>query len=391
EISSNVTTPSPLAIYQWYRDSVVLQDKIDPSLIVRSIGTYQVNYSIDRCTYSASTSVTEPPLLYHNDRIACRDEQLLIATNLVPNVTYTWASGIANQNTSTVTVLPDTNRYHVSALDQLGCSASDSIRVIGMNKPLISVLDTAICNKDTINMRHTLLNASVVDPYVPVKYWTKPLSTDTTYAETIRVSSTGDYILHVRVDACEGIDTGKVSINALPDPVPVDAYAFCNYDENKIFIDAGASTGIGLKYLWNGTGVDGATSQKVQIAEPGLYYVTKTDLNNCQFQDTITVTENCGPRFFLPEAFIPGGKDLKNDKMYIFGRNFTNLKLTVFNRWGEVIYYTEDREKPWDGFYQGKQVTTGVYPYVATYEGLHDYDRGPYEVRGSVLVIKPEQ
>lgn len=380
EISSGVASPSPLVIYQWYKDNVMLQDKIDPTLIVRAAGTYQVDYSVDRCTYTANTEVTEPPFLYHNDRIACSASSLDIATALLPNVAYTWKSGVGNKNVSKINVLADTNRYYVSAKDTKNCVSDDSIRVIGIDRPAVKVADTAICNKDTVALKYRVINSAALTAYKPQQFWTIAPAKDSLFRDPFLVSETGNYILHVYVDACMGTDTGSVSINTLPSPVPLSEVEFCNYDGKTLNIDAGAGTG--LSYSWNVPG----TTRIITVDEPGLYVVTKTDKNKCAFTDTITVTERCGPRFFLPEAFTPTSKNA-NDKMYVFGRNFTKLKLTVYNRWGEIIYYTEDRNKPWDGFYQGKQVETGIYPYTVSYEGLHDEDRGPYEKRGSVFVI----
>lgn len=384
EISSNVTNPSPLVIYQWYKDTVMLQDKIDPTLVVRSPGTYQVEYSVDRCTYTAHTEVTEPPFLYHNDRIACTGSSLDIATALLPNVTYTWKAGVPNNHQSRINVLADTNRYYVSARDNRNCVSEDSIRVIGIDRPVVKVVDTAICNRDTVALKYLVVNQATIAPYGPEQFWTIAPATDSIYTNPFLVSETGNYVLHVYVDACLGTDTGSVSINTLPDPVPLSEVEFCNYDGKTLNIDAGAGTG--LTYSWNVPG----TTRIITVNEPGQYIVTKTDKNKCAFTDTINVTERCGPRFFLPEAFTPDTKG-NNDKMYIFGRNFTNLRLTVYNRWGEIVYYTEDRNRPWDGFYQGKRVEPGIYPYTVTYEGLHDEDRGPYEKRGSVMIIGTQE
>ncbi len=386
EIASAVTNPSPMAVYQWYLDDVLLQDKIDSALLVRSAGHYKVEYSVDRCTYNDTSLVTEPPFLYHKDRIGCTGSNLVVSTNLVPNVTYTWKTGVPNVNTSNVTVLADTNRYLVSALDKLGCTSTDSIRVIGIDQPIVSVKDTAICNKDTIQLRYTFSNDSTLVAYNPEKYWKIPPATDSVFVDFLSVTNTGNYVFHVRVDACVGLDTGKVLVNALPDTVPNSVVNFCDYDGNEIDIDAGA--GAGLQYVWN-PGAVSDTNRTLHVKVAGLYVVTKTDRNKCSLTDTINVTETCPPRFFLPNAFTPNSDDFDNT-MRIFGRNFKNLKLTIFNRWGEIIFYTEDRNTPWDGRYIGQFVENGLYPYMVTYEGLHENDKGPYELRGSVNVIKKD-
>jgi gliding motility-associated-like protein len=59
----------------------------------------------------------------------------------------------------------------------------------------------------------------------------------------------------------------------------------------------------------------------------------------------------------------------------------------VFNRWGEVIFMTTDKNATWDGTYLGEPVATGIYPWIVTYEGRAQF-KGPYKQTGQVTVIR---
>jgi gliding motility-associated-like protein len=62
--------------------------------------------------------------------------------------------------------------------------------------------------------------------------------------------------------------------------------------------------------------------------------------------------------------------------------------MLIFNRWGEVIFETEDRTKVWDGSYRGEPIPIGVYPWIITYEGDSKEYIGPYKMDGSVTVVR---
>jgi gliding motility-associated-like protein len=72
----------------------------------------------------------------------------------------------------------------------------------------------------------------------------------------------------------------------------------------------------------------------------------------------------------------------------VFGAYYTHFTMKIYNRWGEVIYATNEIEGRWDGSYKGVKVQPGVYPYLITYEALYYPERAPIVKRGSVLVIR---
>ncbi|MFD1143968.1 gliding motility-associated C-terminal domain-containing protein [Larkinella insperata] len=89
-------------------------------------------------------------------------------------------------------------------------------------------------------------------------------------------------------------------------------------------------------------------------------------------------------RLFVPDAFTPNG-DGTNDLLEVKGStNFQSMQLTVYNRWGEVVFRTENREG-WDGTINGQPAQPGTYAYrinVVNVEGKKT------EKTGSVLLIR---
>ncbi|MEO6288152.1 MAG: LamG-like jellyroll fold domain-containing protein [Dyadobacter sp.] len=101
--------------------------------------------------------------------------------------------------------------------------------------------------------------------------------------------------------------------------------------------------------------------------------VEASDKNSCFPSDpataekTITVAKcdssSENPSLFVPTAFTPNN-DGKNDTWEIFNPDaFSELKISIFNRWGEVIFQSAGYARPWNGTYKGVVVPAGAYPY----------------------------
>jgi gliding motility-associated-like protein len=60
-----------------------------------------------------------------------------------------------------------------------------------------------------------------------------------------------------------------------------------------------------------------------------------------------------------------------NDDIGLLG-NAPYVELKVFNRWGEVIFRTEDVSYRWNGKYRGEECPVDVYPYILDWECVED-------------------
>jgi trimeric autotransporter adhesin len=66
---------------------------------------------------------------------------------------------------------------------------------------------------------------------------------------------------------------------------------------------------------------------------------------------------------FIPNSFTPNNDGL-NDVLKVYGYKIKELKLVVFNQWGEKLFESSDQSRGWDGMYKGKVQPSGVYMYV---------------------------
>lgn len=130
---------------------------------------------------------------------------------------------------------------------------------------------------------------------------------------------------------------------------------------------------------------DAANNTFVHALDEGLagcYTVSALDsVGNESPRSAPICVDNC-PQYELPNAFSPNGDD-KNDLFIPFpGWRFVErIDLQVFNRWGNLVFETQDPAINWDGTNgNGKTVAGGTYFFVCKV----------YEKRVSGVVLRPE-
>ena len=142
----------------------------------------------------------------------------------------------------------------------------------------------------------------------------------------------------------------------------------------------GSSVGPFEQYTWN----TGDTTKTITINDPGVYWLSATDLAGCKSVDTLLVRSTLiGIEF--PNAFSPNS-DRINDVFRPKASNISKFHMSIFNRWGQFLYETDDITAGWNGLVGGKECPADLYVYVATYE-LQDI-AGTKTSRGSFRLIR---
>lgn len=83
--------------------------------------------------------------------------------------------------------------------------------------------------------------------------------------------------------------------------------------------------------------------------------------------DTISYTVNVKPcsvtSIYIPNSFTPNG-DGKNEVFKPTGESYRNLTMSIYDRWGMLIFESKGSDVYWDGTYKGKDCQQDVYVYV---------------------------
>ena len=90
---------------------------------------------------------------------------------------------------------------------------------------------------------------------------------------------------------------------------------------------------------------------------------------------------------YVPNAFTPNGDGLnENFKPSLSGVDTEGYEFFIFNRWGELLYETNNLTHGWNGTYQGKLVRNGVYIWTISLKDQYTGVRRSFN--GHVTVIK---
>jgi len=116
---------------------------------------------------------------------------------------------------------------------------------------------------------------------------------------------------------------------------------------------------------------------------------------------TLTVTDSVGcfevDRYFeievlpystvdVPDVFSPNGDQI-NDVIYVDGHGIRELlNFTIYNRWGEIVFETDDITKGWDGYY--KDELQGMDTYAYTVRVIPWVDDSPMESKGYITLMR---
>ncbi len=116
------------------------------------------------------------------------------------------------------------------------------------------------------------------------------------------------------------------------------------------------------------------------------YYVTVVNDMGCVATDSITIFVDVAPEVFFPTAFSPNG-DFINDEFIGYGYNVNTYHLSIYNRYGEVVYETSvfDTAHGWDGTYNGEPQEVGTYVWQVS-AGFNDGEE--YTGSGNFTLVR---
>jgi gliding motility-associated-like protein len=206
--------------------------------------------------------------------------------------------------------------------------------------------------------------------------WTPAVSTNT-MASNIKP---GKYLVELKDNA--GCITNVPEINVTNIGAPTKIFlgkdtTICTGE--KVFLSTIASG----NYLWQ----DNSTAATYVASQTGKYWVRVTNGNGCVSSDTISinVVTNCVDIYF-PTVFSPNNDGLNDNFGPIGNLNaVSNYKLSVYNRWGNLVFSSTDPRKRWNGEWNGELTADAAYTWFASYifEGS-----APKFKKGSLVIVR---
>ncbi|XOV91442.1 MAG: PKD domain-containing protein [Bacteroidota bacterium] len=298
---------------------------------------------------------------------------------------FTWyIDGIevgTNQTQPVNTFTAGTFLYKVEIIDPFsGCLGEDSVTITIQPEATItlnSITPSSCGNADgsidfSLNTAGTftydLIGPVTQGPYAFDGPGTPPLLTGL---------SSGTYSLNVTntVTGCTSVNVVQVEDNA---PFDMDALAinrcssdaeisigFRNVVPGAVDINVVNSSGISV---FSQSSVSTSTNIFVSNLDTGAYFVEAREINPpfCLQTDSVylMVSSECLLTIFAPNAFSPNGNAM-NEEFYVFPNDFVEtFEIYIYNRWGQLIFRSEDKDFRWDGYFGDSLSPPGTYAYI---------------------------
>ncbi len=199
-------------------------------------------------------------------------------------------------------------------------------------------------------------------------------------------SEAGTYDVEL-TESYEG-ETYTFSEDVLINPLPsVDI----GLGSNIIYILQGSSirldAGDGMDvYSWTPAS---SNNQYLDVDQEGYYIATVTDFNCCSNSDTVEIkyASLSYPNAFKPTSNIPDNKTFK-----VLGdiSAISKYQFRIFNRWGQLIFETDNPQNGWDGTQDGEYAPMGTYIYTSVFTSFESGIQSAIDITdtGTVTLIR---
>jgi gliding motility-associated-like protein len=255
--------------------------------------------------------------------------------------------------------LVNSGKYYVLVTNAAGCFHLDSVMVAVNPKPVAATAfsEASICSGKKVQL---LASGGTNYKWLPAS----GLSSDIIPNPVASPADTLQYMVIV-ANQFNCTDSAFVTINVIESP-KANAGADKTIIEGSPVQLSGSVSGQDITYSWSPPiNINNIQSLKPVVTPPvdTDYFLTATSNAGCGVSvDAVHVF--VFKDVFIPTAFTPDG-DGKNDTWNIPALNaFTDIDLSVFNRYGQLVYHTKNSRQPWDGKYKGIPQPSGVYVYV---------------------------
>ncbi len=195
------------------------------------------------------------------------------------------------------------------------------------------------------------------------------ISTSTAFQPFFTFPAEGPYYYRVIAydsNTCNKIDTSVFyNINVIKTPIPLFSYTPNPPQPNTAYQFFNQSL-FANRYLWDfGDGTTSTAFAPSHLYEKRGNYKVTLHAYNSQCEDSVsqTVTALINPLLDVPNAFTPD-KFGQNAIVYVRGFGIEKIVWKIYNRWGELVFESNDPKQGWDGYYKGKLLPMDVYTYT---------------------------
>jgi gliding motility-associated-like protein len=393
--SSYTTDGTTLQQWQWFTGSGQSSLVQNPNFIFANAGNDTIKLIVqnNRGCYSDTVKKAiainpKPVAKLGITGSLCSDKPLLfsdsttIANGSITGWYWQFSNGANSTQQNTTQNFPAGPQLaQLAVTSSAGCkSDTASLGFTVKPKPLVNFSFNNGCVKDTIRFgatANTPINAWVWN------YGDGAIGSTQQTNYVYGIAGTYPITLYVRDTAGCFSDTLKrdIIISGTNASAGVDVVAA---EGQPVQMQAGG----GILYQWTpttGLSNPAIANPIATLSQTTTYTVTAYTAQGCSSSDQVTVFVYKGPDIYVPNAFSPNG-DGRNDVFRAIPVGITQFEsLSVFNRYGQKIFFTTNASFGWDGTWQGKKQGQGTYVWMVS--GI-DFRGQKIFKKGTVLLIR---
>jgi len=372
-LTLNATTQN--GNYTWKLNGTALPDTTGQLRVVDPGGQYIVTAVVPGCgTFSDTANITfaslpAPPFSLGPDTLLCPKQIYPLTASVAGATAYKWNTDATDSMIQVTS--PDVYYAFVTVSGQ--CQVVDSVEVKYRGDKNLDFHDTAVCKGSTL-----ILNADFgTGTYNWVSDPPQRNDQNQTGQSTYYVYQPGMYKVVASVGQCVYTDSLRVRFD----------------DSLKVSIGGDTSLCIGEEYILHAkTNADTiywqdlSTTPDYLVTGPGTY--TLVAQNGCGV-DTVSVKidmRHCECELTVPNAFTPNGDGVNETFRPLHPCKMSGFIFKIFDRYGELVFQSDDFSKGWDGLFHGTKAVSGTYVWMASYINS-DTNQKKYK-KGFVVLIR---
>ncbi|MGB1102085.1 MAG: gliding motility-associated C-terminal domain-containing protein [Crocinitomicaceae bacterium] len=282
--------------------------------------------------------------------------------------TYTWDGGVTDGVPFTPTDLGEFT-FEVTGANAEGCTDTDEVTITVIDcEPVFAnfAFDNNLCVGDCITLNN--LSEGPVATYE----WTFGGAVDpdesSEASPTVCFTTVGTFTISLTVTSESGLTSSistTMTVNEIPN-ITVQNDTIIDVGGEATLIVVAPSTGT---YTW--IPEDGLSCPDCEITEASpqnttTYQVYYIDENGCSDQDSVKVWVNFAHGIGVPSGFSPNG-DGVNDILFVKGFGIEALSFNIYNRYGELVFQSDNQNLGWDGTFKNRDENPGVFTWVLSY------------------------
>lgn len=372
--------------YQWQDGSG------DSTCLVTQTGMYHI-MAIDShgCISRDTVMVTvyQAVIDVSSDTVICPGDTVELSVS--PASSYLWSTG---STASTITVSPLANTtYYVTVTDSI-CMGSDSIIISIFSPPNFDFY--AVPQEGCVPVTVAFFCPS--DSIVSHSWYFGDGSSDTSANPVHTYTAPGIYTVLMHGESIHGCPVSKQKPDYIEVyPLPVAAFTYSGSlvgfpGELVHFHDLSSGANAWVWDFGDSIGTSVIQNPAYAYSQVGQYTVWLYVESQYGCRDSVSNTLNVGYQcsVYIPNAFTPDGDGVNDSFGPIgFGLERYDYVMRIFNRWGQMVFHTNDVLEHWNGCFHGtgQPLPKDVYTYSIRIDGLPE-DCGSDRYVGHVVLVR---